>query len=499
MKVNFKYRLLMLTTLFFSGWSILLGQNVAEGIVSDENGEPLVGVSVLVQGTATGTITDLDGRFQLTVPEPEAILVVSYIGYLTQEIDFTPNSQFFEISMTKDVTVVDPPQTSSPHIVAINRPIKTPKPKKRANEVGAAFRKRFNLLQTGAKKTEAGKDIYYAEFSIQDDPNLGGVYLMFSKFYVPFGELKVYDVAKNQTELVPDQIKVVSGRKYLTEIITGNNIRIEYSVPAGTDVSEVKIKICAVGYYYKSGMGQGDASDNCFINTACMTLDNLELSVIRWDASHKINTRRFNCTGVIIDLPSGVPGSRGPLLLTAKHCIKCRDMETAKVFFKYQTTACDDTTERPDMTRFSLVGLNVLAKKGCQDLVLMELYSTPPDSFQLVKAGWDFDGAGSVSGAEVIGIHHSRGGLKSVSVGTFEGKGSSNFYKVTWDDESSPTEVGASGSPIFQDGKVVGILSRGNASCDVPDGLDKFGKLRKAWGKFGQFLGNGSKVMERQD
>lgn len=55
------------------------------GTIIDETGEPMIGVSVLVQGTTTGAVTDLDGKFTLEVPA-NATLVVSYIGYKTQNV-----------------------------------------------------------------------------------------------------------------------------------------------------------------------------------------------------------------------------------------------------------------------------------------------------------------------------------------------------------------------------------------------------------------------------
>lgn len=55
------------------------------GTVSDKNGEPIIGANILVKGTSIGTITDLDGKYSLDVPE-NAVLQISYIGYLNQEI-----------------------------------------------------------------------------------------------------------------------------------------------------------------------------------------------------------------------------------------------------------------------------------------------------------------------------------------------------------------------------------------------------------------------------
>lgn len=53
-----------------------------KGIVEDESGETLIGVSVQVKGTGVGTITDLDGQFVFSSIDPDAVLVFSYVGSL---------------------------------------------------------------------------------------------------------------------------------------------------------------------------------------------------------------------------------------------------------------------------------------------------------------------------------------------------------------------------------------------------------------------------------
>lgn len=56
------------------------------GTVSEENGAPLPGVNVVVKGTTNGTVTDSQGKFALTVPSQESVLVFSFIGFVIQEI-----------------------------------------------------------------------------------------------------------------------------------------------------------------------------------------------------------------------------------------------------------------------------------------------------------------------------------------------------------------------------------------------------------------------------
>lgn len=100
---------------------------MANGVVVDENGEPLIGASVLVKGSTIGVTTDFDGNFSIKASKG-ATLVISFIGYVTQEVKVTgspldvrlkPNNQMLEevvvvgygtqkkATMTGSVAVVD--------------------------------------------------------------------------------------------------------------------------------------------------------------------------------------------------------------------------------------------------------------------------------------------------------------------------------------------------------------------------------------------------------
>lgn len=74
------------------------------GEVLDATGEPLIGASVMVKGTTDGVATDLDGRFTLNVPMG-ATLVVSYVGYKTQEVNV--NSDNLVITLADDTAMLD--------------------------------------------------------------------------------------------------------------------------------------------------------------------------------------------------------------------------------------------------------------------------------------------------------------------------------------------------------------------------------------------------------
>ena len=73
------------------------------GVITDADG-PVIGATVMEKGTSNGTVTDFDGNFTLDV-QPGAVLVISYIGYKTQEIP-VGNQTNFNISLADDADVL---------------------------------------------------------------------------------------------------------------------------------------------------------------------------------------------------------------------------------------------------------------------------------------------------------------------------------------------------------------------------------------------------------
>ncbi len=84
----------------------LAQQMIVTGTVVDENGESLPGVNVTVFGTLIGTITDFDGKYSITVPNNEAILIFSFIGYNTQEV-ISGGKTEINVIMTEDSQMLD--------------------------------------------------------------------------------------------------------------------------------------------------------------------------------------------------------------------------------------------------------------------------------------------------------------------------------------------------------------------------------------------------------
>src|SRR5690606_32675363 len=63
------------------------------GTITDMDGAPLPGVTVMIKGTTTGTTTDIDGNFSIDVPDENAVLVFSYVGFVTEEVAVGSQSQ----------------------------------------------------------------------------------------------------------------------------------------------------------------------------------------------------------------------------------------------------------------------------------------------------------------------------------------------------------------------------------------------------------------------
>ena len=82
------------------------GINVTGTVTSSDDHAPLPGVNVVVQGTSTGTVTNIEGEYALEVPSSEAVLVFSFVGYLSQEMA-VGNQTTLDVSLTADQAQLD--------------------------------------------------------------------------------------------------------------------------------------------------------------------------------------------------------------------------------------------------------------------------------------------------------------------------------------------------------------------------------------------------------
>lgn len=85
--------------------SVVQTHKNVSGKVVDSKGEPIIGANVFVDGTTTGVITDMDGKFQLSV-SPKAVMKISYIGYVTQSVSIS-DKVFYTITLIEDSETLD--------------------------------------------------------------------------------------------------------------------------------------------------------------------------------------------------------------------------------------------------------------------------------------------------------------------------------------------------------------------------------------------------------
>jgi TonB-linked SusC/RagA family outer membrane protein len=104
LKVEFmKRKLTMFLALFFIGIGIVTAQTQVRGTVVDETGQPVIGATIQIKGTSQGTVTDVDGRFNLSAPA-NGTLVISYVGMQTQEVPVQPT---VNVTLVSDTEVLE--------------------------------------------------------------------------------------------------------------------------------------------------------------------------------------------------------------------------------------------------------------------------------------------------------------------------------------------------------------------------------------------------------
>lgn len=166
-----------------------------------------------------------------------------------------------------------------------------------------------------------------------------------------------------------------------------------------------------------------------------------------------------------------------PFFLTANHC--GADDPTTVVGFNFESTTC--TGNSGPYLNNTISGVSLRASNGGSDVMLLELSSVPPASYNVYYSGWDR--TGNISTGHV-GIHHPAGDLKKITFDTNAGtqgtfSGAACWRVGNWEDGT--TEGGSSGSPLFNSsGLIIGQLYGGSASCSSIT-EDFYGRFDVSW------------------
>src|SRR4051794_22784223 len=94
---------LVLLGVLTAAWGSGLTQDrsISGRITSQDDGQAVPGVNVLVKGTSIGAVTDVDGRYTIGLPEQNSILVFSFIGFKTQEVE-AGDRTIIDVTMAQD-------------------------------------------------------------------------------------------------------------------------------------------------------------------------------------------------------------------------------------------------------------------------------------------------------------------------------------------------------------------------------------------------------------
>ena len=91
---------------FITGTSGIFAQRPVTGTVLDADKQPVVGANVVVKGTSVGAITDINGKYSITVSSATSIIAVSFIGYVPQEV-VAGNSTVIDFTLQTSALALD--------------------------------------------------------------------------------------------------------------------------------------------------------------------------------------------------------------------------------------------------------------------------------------------------------------------------------------------------------------------------------------------------------
>jgi len=106
-RIGFQFRFLLVMLLLLPLAAFTNAQGIQKGVVTDKKtGEPIIGANIIVKGTTTGTITDIDGKFTINVPAKNSVLVIKYVGYNNVELTANTSTEL-AVTLSENVQQID--------------------------------------------------------------------------------------------------------------------------------------------------------------------------------------------------------------------------------------------------------------------------------------------------------------------------------------------------------------------------------------------------------
>lgn len=337
-------------------------------------------------------------------------------------------------------------------------------------------------------------------------PSAVAISVYYSKFNIPQGA-KLYIYNGDYSHLLGAYTKQTnpSGEEFATEFVAGDNLIFEYVASAQDEEPQIEIeKIC---YGYKNLRVVENDKLVCMVDVNCSEGDNWQDEkdgVIKMVTT--IGNYTFLCSATLLN---NTAEDFIPYIYTAFHCLEGNgatasaiDLKQTIFYFNYETTECgsDQIKETTALVGCTFLEGKSLSSEDGLDQALLLMTSKFPNTLVPYFNGWN---VGTTPPQKGVSIHHPKGSVKKISTyiipavsDTWPSVNSSRGVNAHWVVEFtrtangySVTEGGSSGSPLFNQEKLVtGALTGGNSSCVTPDGSNYYGKIERFWKYISRYL-----------
>ena len=374
--------------------------------------------------------------------------------------------------------------------------------------VGISHKVNYGMENSGTWTDLANGDrIWRILFSSKDAVHLS---VVFDKFFLPRGG-KIYLYNDNRTDLLGAYTETQNNEKQVlgTWFVNGDKLWIEYYEPKkvkGLGILNLSSVIHGyrMGHSYQKGYlsdfekSLNDSGD-CNHDVDCPIGADFEAQkdLLKKSVAFLNMGDGFICSGALVN---NTAEDKTPYFLSANHCyertVGTADASLFSMRFNWisPNPVCAATTASTDaIDNFTISGSTFRARNADSDVLLVEINNPIPGSWDVTYAGWDKT---DTNPSFEVGIHHPSGDIMKVSRDddgatktTSDGTdvwligGTSAGSGDGW--EIGVTEGGSSGSPLFdQNGKIIGQLFGGQATCDGTndnDDFDVYGRFATSW------------------